>query len=159
MTNTNHCGGCTACCTIMRVDLAPVHNHVKPARCECVHAVRHGCAIYDQRPTVCRDWSCVWRGSQDRPDLRMPSNLRPDRSGVVLELNSLGNIAAHCKRPNDWRMEPMRSWLLKTAKRTAILIETGDGEPFKLEPDGRCVALEWTGKCSPEGNREYRVKR
>lgn len=151
----SHCGACQACCTIMRVN-------DKPARERCPHQCATGCAIYDMRPTVCREWSCMWlytQGDAVAGVKPMPSALRPDRSGVVLEPNNAGNIVAHCAKPNSWRVEPMRSWLLDVASRTNILLEFGDDTPLLLHADGSTEPLDWTGGISAEGNREYRRRR
>jgi hypothetical protein len=43
----------------------------------CRHCAR-GCAIYDRRPILCRDFYCGWRQLDD--------SWRPDRSGVFVEL-------------------------------------------------------------------------
>lgn len=147
----NACGGCTACCTIMRVEMQP---EPKPARCRCEHAIKHGCAIYDTRPEPCREWACMWRISQDEPGIRMASALRPDRSGVVLELNTAGNIVAHLAKPHSWKLEPARSWLLDFAKRHRVILE--DGERVQLlKANGDVDALAFVGVDPATNERKY----
>lgn len=154
MTGTNACGGCTACCTIMRVEMVPP----KPARCQCEHVIRHGCAIYYTRPDPCRDWKCGWLIAQTRPAGKLPSAFRPDRSGVVLEINSAGNLVAHCAKPHSWKLEPMRSWLIGRAAHVRVILETGDGVQL-LNADGTVEALRYVGLNTETNEREYRRER
>lgn len=66
------CGPCTLCCTLMGVDELD-----KPAAQKCAHDCGKGCRIYDDRPTSCREFSCLWLlGS-------FPSYARPDKVGFV----------------------------------------------------------------------------
>lgn len=79
---TNHCQECTACChvyTIPELD--------KKAGTWCQHcAVGKGCKIYEARPKVCQTFECLWLLSQKygEPEARMPPEMRPDRSHVVI---------------------------------------------------------------------------
>jgi hypothetical protein len=72
------CGECVACC-----DLLYVAELKKPARQRCPDCTGTGCGIWETRPSVCRNWHCVWRmlGA-------MPPETRPDRLGVMFELRS-----------------------------------------------------------------------
>jgi hypothetical protein len=74
------CGDCTACCTVMAIDQPDIQ---KEAGVPCRHC-RNGCAIYDTRPGLCRDFHCGWR---QLPIL--DENWRPDRSGVFVEIESI----------------------------------------------------------------------
>ena len=50
------CGDCTLCCELLEVEELKI-----PARCKCPHEMKHGgCAIYQTRPSVCRDFACKW---------------------------------------------------------------------------------------------------
>jgi hypothetical protein len=72
--NSRQCGGCTACCSTLGVRelaLRPFHA--------CLHICETGCSIYPDRPTSCREWSCMWLLTPDLPDA-----MRPDRCGVVI---------------------------------------------------------------------------
>jgi len=68
------CGGCNVCCTAMHVK--PLE---KPAGTPCAHQADAGCGIYRQRPTVCRNWFCLW--VRDGRGLFSDEH-RPDRLGV-----------------------------------------------------------------------------
>src|SRR5262245_22482383 len=86
---TEHtCGGCAACCHHISVHSysGPVKLD-KPAFTPCPHGPACGlsgsCAVYAERPKPCRDFKCAWLLNHDWPD-----QLRPDRCGVIFELNS-----------------------------------------------------------------------
>jgi hypothetical protein len=51
------CGSCSLCCRLLDVPEAG-----KPRSQWCPHCLpgRGGCAIYDERPHVCRRWACLW---------------------------------------------------------------------------------------------------
>lgn len=69
------CGGCTACCVVMRIDEPDIQKLTSSA---CRHCVGGGCAIYAARPPVCRSFYCAWRTS----DI-FDEDWRPDKSGVL----------------------------------------------------------------------------
>jgi hypothetical protein len=73
------CGSCTACCN----DLAIVEPEMaKLPGVPCKHCIPGaGCAIYETRLRVCREYHCGWRS---RP--YMDESWRPDRSGVLITL-------------------------------------------------------------------------
>jgi hypothetical protein len=72
------CGDCTVCCTVMAIDKPEIQ---KEAGVTCRYCVAGGCAIYDARPGLCRDYHCGWRQLSVLDD-----SWRPDRSGVFVEL-------------------------------------------------------------------------
>lgn len=61
------CGDCQACCTYL-----PVSEVGSEALKDCPHQCASGCSIYEDRPEVCKGYSCAWRyglgAEQDRPD-------------------------------------------------------------------------------------------
>lgn len=73
------CGACVTCCRDLNI-LTP--ELVKPAFTLCPHCTGSGCGIYETRPSVCRSWHCLWRWLGALPD-----ELRPDRSGVMFDLD------------------------------------------------------------------------
>ena len=71
------CGACTHCC----VDLAIVSDGMrKLPGVVCENCTGGGCAIYDRRPRVCRDYHCLWR---ELPNL--DESWRPDLCGVLIQ--------------------------------------------------------------------------
>jgi hypothetical protein len=71
------CGDCTVCCTVMAIDKPDIQ---KEAGVTCRHC-RGGCTIKDHWPPLCRDYFCGWRRLKIMDD-----NWRPDRSGVLAEV-------------------------------------------------------------------------
>jgi hypothetical protein len=70
------CGDCHVCCQHLIVDST---DFTKPAGPLCRHCrPEAGCAIYVDRPQVCRDFHCSWRR------LPLDDEWRPDRCGILL---------------------------------------------------------------------------
>ena len=85
MTNTRlplvkdrDCGSCALCCTLLSIDTPEIQ---KPSRLTCRHCTGTGCAIYETRFPICRDYHCGWRMLPN-----LDESWRPDRSGVFIEL-------------------------------------------------------------------------
>ena len=75
------CGECTLCCTAMAIDKPEIQ---KEAGVTCRHC-QGGCTIRDHWPALCRDYFCGWRRLKIMDD-----NWRPDRSGVLAEVEQEG---------------------------------------------------------------------
>ncbi len=103
---TRACGECTLCCKVL-----PVPPLKKGAGTKCKHQRMTGCAIYADRPTSCRLWSCRWLTGDDTGDLR-----RPDRVGYVIDIMpdiirvqeddrvvEVVQVWADANRPGAWR--------------------------------------------------------
>ena len=72
------CGDCTICCEYLKVDIPQLQ---KPAGMRCPNCIiNKGCAIYETRPQLCRDWLSGWRVARAFGD-----EWRPDLSGVLVE--------------------------------------------------------------------------
>lgn len=79
------CGECSVCCVALTID-EPGFRKVQGYRCPNLRR-EGGCGIYESRPHTCGAFFCGWRLLKwVRP------TLRPDRSGVLIELH--GEIAA-----------------------------------------------------------------
>jgi hypothetical protein len=144
------CGDCSLCCTLMGVEMEPV----KPAFIRCRHCGPLGCAIYADRPDVCEGFMCAWLASQKLGGLQLPAWMRPDRVGVVIDINSAGAIIAHCESREAWQREPMRSWLIGYAARTMVFLEMASGAEA-LDPDGTTHRLVKVGVDPVTNNRLY----
>lgn len=70
----NICGECTACCTVLGVQALK-----KKSQTRCQHECEKGCAIYNERPTECQTYRCIYH--MHPTDI----NLRPDKLGVVMD--------------------------------------------------------------------------
>lgn len=65
------CGSCTLCCK-----LVPVVSIEKPRDTWCPHCdKKRGCKIYDDRPTECRLWSCLWTVDGDMREGAQPHKI------------------------------------------------------------------------------------
>ena len=73
------CGTCDVCCVTLTID-DPELRKVQGYRCRHLQAGGR-CSIYDTRPNTCRAFYCGWRQLKWVRD-----SLRPDRSGVLVEL-------------------------------------------------------------------------
>ena len=137
MAEPNHCGTCTLCCKLLDI---PVLQ--KPAYQWCPHCqVGKGCGIYEARPQPCREFVCVWLGSQTRAK-PLPAELRPDRSGMLLYYsNSFREMNGVSDRPGAWKSPKVRALIRAIAAtgRTIIFRDGKDhygvvnGEPRQLE--------------------------
>lgn len=97
----NKCGDCDFCCrapaissddlTMKDRDLLGVV--VKPACVACKHASKQGCAVYEQRPLICKNYACLYLLGQvdQRPDeCGVAWTFQPtDTNGVLLMGHSL----------------------------------------------------------------------
>ncbi|WP_305733081.1 hypothetical protein [Trichlorobacter ammonificans] len=71
------CGGCFACCVTLRIDTPELQKYADIS-CHKI-APGGGCAIYPNRPGVCRSWFCVWRYMPQLDD-----DWRPDKSKIII---------------------------------------------------------------------------
>jgi hypothetical protein len=98
------CEGCDLCCTAVGVE-----EIQKPPGCRCPHLTGEpgkSCGIYATRPIVCREFLCLWRGS----DTLLPANLKPARVGFVIALSSdfrtfplLFTVHPDPEHPDSWK--------------------------------------------------------
>ena len=88
------CGECTVCCTVLAVD-----ELKKPMRWACEHLACGGCRIYDERPTGCREFDCLWLRGAIGDD----EGARPDRLGIVFD--SFFSAAT-----GAWRFVAFEAW-------------------------------------------------
>lgn len=73
---TRSCGDCQECCRVLAVNSETVS---KPAWLRCRHQCATGCGVYEERPTPCAVYRCMWKLGWG------PKNYRPDRLGLVVE--------------------------------------------------------------------------
>ena len=114
---TNLCGTCTACCKVFAIaDLD------KPAGKWCGHCfVGQGCSIYQDRPTVCVEFKCLWLESQSRADAHehLPLAMRPDKSKCVISPSTNPNVMSVITAngsPDAWRRTDIRRLLIGLVK-------------------------------------------
>jgi hypothetical protein len=83
------CGGCIVCCVAPKINLPELKKHAGEM---CRHCTGTGCAIYDARPNLCRDWYCGWRRLRE-----LDESWRPDRSGVLINVVADGIPPAYAQ--------------------------------------------------------------
>lgn len=127
----------------------------KPAMEECIHCTGRSCAIYNTRPEPCRGFECAWLCSQRWPDRALPKGERPDRTGIVMEVNSKGTVIVHCQTPEAWARPVNRKRLMDFCSRgITVTIEHGDSRVSVLERDGTLTALRYLDTAD-NGERRY----
>jgi hypothetical protein len=141
----------------MQVNMAPLDEPEKPAMTLCRHC-EQGCTIYEQRPKACRDFQCMWLQTQQLPPARrLPLSERPDRTGIVMEVNQKGTVVATCSRPDAWRADPARKRLMSFVNLGfTVSIKYADGRLFILERDGTATELEFVDLDPATGLKGYR---
>ena len=106
------CGSCTLCCkTVAVAEIA------KPAGTWCPHCQRSkGCAIYESRPTGCREFFCEWMLSD-----KLGPEWKPDRARFAVMMTATGHLslAVDPGFPSAWRhpryYEPLLRWTRERA--------------------------------------------
>lgn len=95
------CSDCTLCCKVMVIEAL-----AKPLNSWCRHCrPDRGCAIYDHRPTECKNFSCLWLVNDS-----LDERWKPSKSKFVLTTSEDG-IEIRCDPgfPDTWRKEPYGS--------------------------------------------------
>jgi hypothetical protein len=67
------CGDCSECCVHLPINDAKLQ---KPRQTPCVHLCK-GCAIYKDRPPVCKGYQCYWLSGE------LPEYLKPNQTGLL----------------------------------------------------------------------------
>ena len=110
------CGPCTMCCSAL--EIAELKKPAGPLCGNC--RLASGCAVYPNRPQVCRDFECEWLTRRD-----LPRRLRPDQVGVILmEDADSDEYRAVCApdRPMAWRQAQVFAHLVATAKSGRVVV-------------------------------------
>ena len=139
--STRECGSCTSCCTLLEVTDAGKAVNEWCRHCEA----GKGCTIYDQRPQMCRSFSCAWlQGHLD-------DDWYPEKAGMVVHFSQDAvNVQVDSAHPDRWQQEPyfskLSEWSLNGIKSGnrgyATLVAIGDSDKFLLL--GRTVVPEPT---------------
>ena len=73
------CGDCSQCCRVLSLY---IDDELKPQGYWCKYCNQPGCSIYTTTiPKSCKDFFCGWLQNEN-----IPENLKPNRSGIVLEV-------------------------------------------------------------------------
>jgi uncharacterized protein len=122
------CGPCTLCCRLPDID-----HFDKPADEWCRHCIAgYGCTIYADRPSVCRDFLCLWRTEGD-----LGPEWEPSRSHVMIyRQGSQITVLADPDQPDHWRHPPympqFRQWASKAALAGGYVIVFWRDEVVKI---------------------------
>jgi len=116
------CRDCDACCVVVAVE-----EIAKPEQERCPHQGKHGkpgCAIYDERPTSCREWRCGWlEGFGTSKD-------RPDKGGIILDSTlTIGGPTVQAREvwAGAFHMPRARIAIEGFARQVAVVLMYRDG--------------------------------
>jgi hypothetical protein len=82
VTSGRKCGDCQECCWVPEIPELGQQAYER-----CPHQCESGCGVYDKRPTVCRDFTCLWLSGQ------FEEKHRPDRIGLAVQDSTLFTLA------------------------------------------------------------------
>lgn len=111
------CDGCTLCCRLEKIP------DFKRKNVLCEHCkVGEGCGIYETRPSVCREWECLWR-----TDLTLGDELRPDRVHLyAIAKRDLHVVSVDPHWPEAWRKDGGAEMVDRLADRGHVVVQVGD---------------------------------
>jgi hypothetical protein len=101
----------------------------------CPHLCDVGCAIYLERPAVCRRFQCAWLQAPN-----LPAGLRPDRCGVLFAMNDSPfgpgyAVFAYEMRPGAADRD-LAAWLLhEVAQEAPVVLVRADGSREVMSAD------------------------
>ncbi len=122
------CGTCTLCCRLPEIDAFD-----KPADVWCTHCVAgQGCSIYADRPSVCRDFLCLWMTRED-----LGAEWEPARSHLMIYGQGPQiTVLADPDQPDLWRREPyhgqLKAWAGEMAPAGGYVIVFWRDEVHKI---------------------------
>ncbi len=123
------CGACTMCCSALEiVELK------KPAGRMCGDCRAGRCAIYPDRPQICRDFECEWLTSRN-----LAPPFRPDRVGAILmEDPDSDEYWAVCPpaKPMAWRHPRLFAHLLAVAKSGRTVVAKAGLQSWRVFASG-----------------------
>jgi uncharacterized protein len=127
------CGECSLCCKVLEIaELAKSAGKL----CEhCLNAGSGRCGIYANRPQVCRDYECSWKG-----DREMSPRLRPDRTGTILmEDPDSDEYRAVCdpEKPFAWLTPLVFKHLVAMAKSGRIVVAKAGLKSWRIRASGQ----------------------
>jgi uncharacterized protein len=139
------CADCDLCCTAMGVE----EIEKKPA-CRCPHLGAQpgkSCTVYETRPITCREFLCLWRGS----DTLLPDNLKPSRVGFVIGLTNdfrsrplLFTVHPDPAHPDSWKQPRHRETFKRLAATFNAIVVVGQHHlaSYVFAPNGNEYSRE-----------------
>ena len=122
------CGTCTLCCRLPDIDLFD-----KPANAWCRHCIDgKGCSIYDDRPSVCRDFLCLWMIEEG-----LGAVWEPSRSHMMIyRQGPQMTVLVDPDHADIWRREPyhaqLRIWAVEAEPAGGYVIVFQGDDVFKI---------------------------
>jgi len=122
------CGTCTLCCRLPDIDLFD-----KPANAWCRHCIEgKGCSIYADRPSVCRDFLCLWMTEE-----ALGEAWEPSRSHMMIYWQGPQiTVLVDPDHPDIWRREPyhaqLRAWANEAEPKGGYVIVFWQDDVFKI---------------------------
>jgi hypothetical protein len=131
----------------------------KPAGKWCEHcAIGIGCTIYEKRPRVCADFTCVWLESFSHTPDGLPEEARPDKCKVVFSATTKDGLISGTLmpgHPDAWR-RGAANWMiarmvegglsvvvgLPGSTSKTMIDKYGEREVQVTEPDER--GMQWS---------------
>jgi hypothetical protein len=148
---------------MMCCKLPDIEAFEKPAGVWCRHAkAGQGCSIYEDRPSVCRNFLCEWM-----TDMFLGEEWKPTVAKFLVFTNAIDkslSILPDTGYPNSWRQEPYYSALKKTAARlieqkrmtrvivgqkTVVLLPDRD-EVVHTKPDSKLSVVTTHSSAGPK---------
>lgn len=125
---SRQCGECTACCSLMHVPELDKQMYVL-----CNHCIlKRGCNIYNDRPTSCRTFECLWYKYNELPD-----ELRPDECGVMVEeLPKVNTVLMHSIRTGAWKLPPVTELIIQLLEDGRPIVIIDGKEKHMMLPQG-----------------------
>lgn len=124
------CGSCTLCCKVLEIEYFQ-----KPAGQLCSHCeIQKGCTFYAHRPSICREYECLWLTERT-----LPPHLRPDRIGTLFMEDPDEDIyQAVCDplKPMAWRAPVVFQHLVQVAKSGRVVVAKANLNAWRIFPTG-----------------------
>ncbi|CDZ60300.1 Hypothetical protein NGAL_HAMBI2605_30580 [Neorhizobium galegae bv. orientalis] len=124
------CGTCTLCCRLPEIAALD-----KPPDAWCRHCSEgQGCAIYTDRPQLCRDFLCLWMTDPGVPEAWQPLTSKM----LVYEQGSQLTVLVDPDHPDAWKQAPflcdLDSWAKAAQTRGHYVILFCGDDVMKIEP-------------------------
>jgi len=124
------CGPCTMCCSALEIP-----ELKKPAGPLCSNCrLGAGCAIYNDRPQVCRDFECEWLTCRE-----LSPRLRPDFVGTILMEDADSDeyrAVSPPEKPMAWRNPLVFAHLVSKAKSGRVVVAKSGLKAWRVFASG-----------------------